>query len=95
MQKKQDKLKSREENSKTLVAVYDIQAVMQLRRGRGVFFYKRKLNVFNFTIYNLTSKQGYATCGMKGLQKEEPVKLHLLCMILKRKVQRKTCNILL
>lgn len=59
MQKEQDKLKSREDDFNSLVAIYGMQAVMQLAHGREeVFFYKIKLNVFNFTIYNLNFKQG-------------------------------------
>ena len=39
--------------SDSVVAVYDLQAVMQLPKGDvSVFYYKSKLNVLNFTIYN-------------------------------------------
>lgn len=38
----------------TIVAVYDMQAVLQLPKGDvSVFYYKSKLNVMNFTIFNL------------------------------------------
>ncbi|XP_068221553.1 uncharacterized protein [Palaemon carinicauda] len=38
------------------VAVYDLQAVIQLPKGEVLaFYYKSKLNVLNFTIYNLIS----------------------------------------
>lgn len=48
-EKKHDK-----ENASGLVAVYDLQAVVQLPKGDvSLFYYKSKLNVFNFTIYNL------------------------------------------
>lgn len=39
--------------SDAVVAVYDLQAVMQIPKGDiSVFYYKSKLNVLNFTIYN-------------------------------------------
>ena len=38
----------------SVVAVYDLQAVMQLPKGDvSVFYYKSKLNVLNFTIYDI------------------------------------------
>lgn len=50
-EKKSDKVKK---FSNTIVAVYDMQAVMQLPKGDvSVFYYKSKLNVINFTIYNM------------------------------------------
>ncbi|EZA58416.1 hypothetical protein X777_01373 [Ooceraea biroi] len=46
--------KADKEKSDVVVAVYDLQAVMQLPKGNvSVFYYKSKLNVFNFTIYDL------------------------------------------
>ena len=38
----------------SVVAMYDLQAVMQLPKGDvSVFYYKSKLNVLNFTIYDI------------------------------------------
>lgn len=69
-EKKSDKLLSRKEDSETLVAVYDLQAVLQLPRGRiAAYFYKRKLNVFNFTIYNTTLQQGHCYIWHEGAAK--------------------------
>lgn len=49
--------KQRDKTTRTLngfVAVYDLQAVMQIPKGDvSVFYYKSKLNVLNFTIYDL------------------------------------------
>lgn len=49
--------KARDKEKKDcVVAVYDLQAVMQLPKGDvSLFYYKSKLNVLNFTIYNLIS----------------------------------------
>lgn len=44
----------------TIVACYDLQAVLQAPCGEiSVFYYKRKLNCFNFTIYDVVKKQCY------------------------------------
>lgn len=52
-EKKHDK-----EEVDAAVAVYDLQAVMQIPKGDiSVFYYKSKLNVFNFTIYDLKSNE--------------------------------------
>lgn len=43
-------------SSNAAVAVYDLQAVFQLPKGDvSLFYYKSKLNVLNFTIYDLKS----------------------------------------
>lgn len=45
------------ENKDVVVAVYDLQAVFQCpKRDTSLFYYVSKLNVFNFTIYDLRSK---------------------------------------
>lgn len=44
-------------NANIITAVYDLQAVMQLPKGNiSTFYYTSKLNVLNFTIFNLKSK---------------------------------------
>ena len=44
----------------SVVAVYDLQAVMQVPKGdASVFYYKSKLNVLNFTIYNAKTNSCY------------------------------------
>lgn len=44
-------------------AVFDMQAVLPCPNGNtSIFFYKRKLSVHNFTIYDLAPKQGH--CNM-------------------------------
>lgn len=49
------------ENFEGILAVYDLQAVMQLPKGdTSVFYYTSKLNVLNFTIYDL--KTGSCEC---------------------------------
>lgn len=53
-EKESDKEKLKET---TLLAVYDLQAVMPLPKGDcSAFYYSSKLNVFNFTIYDLIKK---------------------------------------
>ncbi|CAK1598166.1 unnamed protein product [Parnassius mnemosyne] len=51
-----EKVKDKE-NKDAVVAVYDMQAVFQCPKGDiSLFYYVSKLNVFNFTIYDLHSK---------------------------------------
>ncbi|KAL4711225.1 hypothetical protein ACJJTC_019066 [Scirpophaga incertulas] len=58
IEKKNDKEKMMDD---TVVAVYDLQAVMQLPKGEvSVFYYKSKLNLLNFTIYDL--KENLCEC---------------------------------
>lgn len=46
-----------EANSNTLVAIYDLQAVMPVPLGESsAFFYKSKLNCLNFTVTDLKNK---------------------------------------
>lgn len=53
LEKDNDKHKS---SSDYIVAMYDLQAVLQTPRGdMSVFYYKSKLNNFNFTISQLGS----------------------------------------
>lgn len=55
---RKEKKYDKEELIDTQVAVYDLQAVMQIPKGDvSVFYYKSKLNVFNFTIYDLKSNE--------------------------------------
>lgn len=71
-EKKYDIDLSRTPNSDTIVVCFDIEAVIQLPRGQvSTFYYKRKLNAFNFTIFDVTSKQGYCfiwheACAKRG-----------------------------
>ncbi|CAG5021508.1 unnamed protein product [Parnassius apollo] len=42
----------------TIVAVYDLQAVLQIPKGQiSLFFYKSRINCLNFTIRNLRAKE--------------------------------------
>lgn len=46
------------EDANAVVAVYDLQAVVQLPKGDvSVFYYKSKLNALNFTVYDLQSNK--------------------------------------
>lgn len=51
-EKRKDKL-----NKDLVVAVYDMQAVMQLPKGEiSLFYYTSKLNVCNLTVFNINTK---------------------------------------
>ncbi|XP_039284294.1 uncharacterized protein LOC120351365 [Nilaparvata lugens] len=44
----------------TIVSCFDLQAVLPVPCGEvSVFYYKRKLNCYNFTIFSIEEKQGY------------------------------------
>lgn len=70
--KKQDKVTSRENESKTRVLTCDMQKVLYCPKTElGDFYYKRKLSVYNFTIFDCTVRQGHLyvwdeTIGKKG-----------------------------
>lgn len=58
------KIKDDEKSSSNLetktVAVFDLEKVLNLPQSNvGIFHYKRKYPVYNFTVYNLLSSQGY------------------------------------
>lgn len=54
------------------MSCFDLQAVVQLPKGQvSTFYYKRKLNTFDFTIYDATAKQKYCyiwheACAKRG-----------------------------
>ncbi|KAH9638290.1 hypothetical protein HF086_007393, partial [Spodoptera exigua] len=51
------------ENPEIVVATFDFQKVLQVPHGEvSIFYYKRKLNTFNFTVFELGNKT--ATCYM-------------------------------
>uniref|UniRef100_A0A0K8W834 Uncharacterized protein n=1 Tax=Bactrocera latifrons TaxID=174628 RepID=A0A0K8W834_BACLA len=54
---RQEKSKDKESQN-AVVAVYDLQAVMQLPKGEvSSFYYKSKVNVFNFTIFDIKTNK--------------------------------------
>ncbi|CAG9760237.1 unnamed protein product [Ceutorhynchus assimilis] len=56
-QGKQNDKKNNDDN--TIIAVYDLQAVLQCPRGDvSSFYYTSKLNVFNFSIYEMKTNTG-------------------------------------
>ncbi|KAK9687867.1 hypothetical protein QE152_g35950 [Popillia japonica] len=58
--KKQDVAYSTDDTHNSTVACYDLQAVMPLPSGEvSHCFYKSKLNMINFTIFDVGSKTGF------------------------------------
>ncbi|KAH9636251.1 hypothetical protein HF086_009447 [Spodoptera exigua] len=58
-----DKEAAKSSNGKILTATFDFQKVLNAPHGNlSILYYKRKLSVFNFTIFNLVDKEG--TCFM-------------------------------
>ena len=61
------------------VAVYDLQAEMQVPKGDvSVFYYKSKLNVLNFTFTTLKPIHAIVIYGMKQIVIVELTKLALV-----------------
>lgn len=57
--KTQDK-ESELQNNEILTAAFDLQKCLNVPHGNvSTFYYKRKLSLYNFTIFNLGSRQGY------------------------------------
>ncbi|KAJ8895438.1 hypothetical protein PR048_000770 [Dryococelus australis] len=92
-----DKEKSLEANSKMVCAVFDMQKFLQTPMSEvSVFYYKRKLNVYNLTIYDMASKDGncymlYETIANRGANE---VASCLLDFIAKHKEKGKKKTIL-
>lgn len=56
---KQQEKETSDEKVKT-VACFDLEKVLSLPQSEvGVFYYKRKYPVYNFTVYNILRKSGY------------------------------------
>lgn len=54
--------------SNVKLAVYDLEAVFQCPKGKAsVFYYKSKLNVYNFSIYDINSKTADCFVWHEGL----------------------------
>ncbi|XP_061721962.1 uncharacterized protein LOC133528554 isoform X1 [Cydia pomonella] len=61
--KSKDKQEAQASNGKIVTASFDFQKILNAPHGEiGVLYYKRKLSVFNFTVYSLGEKEG--TCFM-------------------------------
>lgn len=57
---RQEKEKDKNETSEDTIVCYDLQAVIPLPNGNvSTFYYKSKLNVYNFTVFDIKSKQAY------------------------------------
>lgn len=51
---------ARENKDTVCYAIYDLQQVLEVPKLKtGSVFYKRKLSVYNFTIYDVIRKKGY------------------------------------
>lgn len=65
---KQEDVKKSKHDPKTLVAVYDLQAVLPTPLGNvSSFYYKSKLGTYNFTIYNIGDKHGTCYVWHEGI----------------------------
>lgn len=61
--KSQDKKEAEESNGKMVTAVFDFEKVLQCPHGNiNVFYYKRKLSSFNFTVFDIGKRK--AVCYM-------------------------------
>lgn len=62
---------------------FDLQAVLQVPCGDvNMFYYKRKLGVYNFTIYDTSSRDGFIDIvffGMRNKPREVPMKYLHVC----------------
>lgn len=69
--KKQDIENSRDlNNSNNVVACFNLEAVIPIPKGQiSAVCYKRKLNTFNFTIFDATTKQGHCYVWHEGCAK--------------------------
>lgn len=56
--KSQDKKDAEESNGNTVTAVFDFEKVLQCPHGNiSIFYYKRKLSSFNFTVFDMGKRK--------------------------------------
>lgn len=59
-QEKKADIESCKNDDSTIVCCFDMQAVLQTPSGNdSLFFYKRRLNVYNCTVYDIVTKQAH------------------------------------
>lgn len=67
IEKENDKIFASNDANKTIIACYDLQAVLPTPRGEvSVFYYKSKLSTFNFTISNIVKSSTYCYVWHEG-----------------------------
>ncbi|CAH1967358.1 unnamed protein product [Acanthoscelides obtectus] len=72
--------KEKDKNSDMHVAVYDLQATLPCPKGdTSSFYYISKLNVYNFTVFDLKKKDVDCYVGMKAMLIEVQTKLGHAC----------------
>lgn len=58
--KEKDKEDAKKSEGKLITACFDFQKILNCPHGNvGVFYYKRKLSMYNFTIFDLAGQEGY------------------------------------
>lgn len=58
--KANDKKEALESGGKIVTACFDFQKILNCPHGNvGLFYYKRKLSIYNFTVFDLASQEGY------------------------------------
>lgn len=58
--KASDKKEALESGGKIVTACFDFQKILNCPHGNvGLFYYKRKLSIYNFTIFDLASQEGF------------------------------------
>lgn len=58
--KANDKKEALESGGKIVTACFDFQKILNCPHGNvGLFYYKRKLSIYNFTIFDLASQEAY------------------------------------
>ena len=66
--KEEVKRKAQDEDDALLVTVFDLQQVIPLPiTSRGDVFYKQRLNVLNFTVFEVVSKEGFCFLWHQGI----------------------------
>lgn len=75
LEKENDKKNSMLEKD-VVLATFDLQAVMPLPNGNiSSFFYKSKLNAYNFTVYNIKTKEGFCYLWNESIAKRGAIEI--------------------
>jgi len=82
-QKHIDKLIAINSND-TLTAAFDFQKIHTVPQGKTcIYYYKRKLNILNFTLFDMAkkiAKKIHVICGMKTSPKEDLMRWQVVYM---------------
>ena len=91
--KQTDKIKA-ETDPSLVSACFDLQEVLLTPKSfENSMYYKRRLNTFNFSIYNMANKDGFCYIWNESISSRGAYEFRLVCMILSTSIIHKVKKI--